>query len=157
MSFLFVGFSLRLRNFYVIRKLALVSYCYSFSSPNFRGKVKVTRSGRQCQSWTSNKPHSPKFKPKNPRAQKNYCRNPDGDEKGPWCYTTDPKKRFEYCDIPKCDDVEIDKEEPFYSDGSSLSDDYEANYGDFDWADLYNAILGMGYRPSYYGYDDSMG
>jgi len=32
---------------------------------------------------------------------KNYCRNVDsGDE--PWCYTTDPKTRWEYCDVPKC-------------------------------------------------------
>ena len=31
----------------------------------------------------------------------NYCRNPDG-ELGPWCYTTDSKKRWEYCGIPKC-------------------------------------------------------
>lgn len=33
----------------------------------------------------------------------NYCRNPDsntGDR--PWCYTTDPNKRWEYCDVPKC-------------------------------------------------------
>jgi len=22
--------------------------------------------------------------------------------RGPWCYTTDPNKRFEFCDIPKC-------------------------------------------------------
>jgi len=26
----------------------------------------------------------------------NYCRNPDN-EKSAWCYTTDPKKRWEYC------------------------------------------------------------
>ena len=27
----------------------------------------------------------------------NYCRNPDG-EASIWCYTTDPAKRWEYCD-----------------------------------------------------------
>ena len=32
----------------------------------------------------------------------NYCRNPDGEPNGPWCYTTDSKKRWEYCGIPKC-------------------------------------------------------
>lgn len=31
-----------------------------------------------------------------------YCRNPDGDVNGPWCYTTDSRKAWEYCDIPKC-------------------------------------------------------
>ena len=29
-------------------------------------------------------------------------RNPDGDS-GPWCYTTDPDKRWEYCDVPVCE------------------------------------------------------
>ena len=31
----------------------------------------------------------------------NYCRNPD-ESAGPWCYTTDSEKRWEYCGIPKC-------------------------------------------------------
>lgn len=35
---------------------------------------------------------------------KNYCRNPDG-ESSPWCYTTNPNQRWEYCSIPSCDDV----------------------------------------------------
>lgn len=35
--------------------------------------------------------------------EENYCRNPDNDEKGPWCYTTDPNTRFDYCNIPECE------------------------------------------------------
>jgi len=35
-----------------------------------------------------------------------YCRNPDGDDRGPWCYITDPaypEVRWEYCNqIPRC-------------------------------------------------------
>lgn len=27
----------------------------------------------------------------------NYCRNPDGESGGIWCYTTDRRKRWEYC------------------------------------------------------------
>ena len=34
----------------------------------------------------------------------NYCRNPDGDRIGPWCYTTDPERRYESCHIPHCKD-----------------------------------------------------
>ena len=29
--------------------------------------------------------------------ESNFCRNPDG-EKTIWCYTIDPKVRWEYCD-----------------------------------------------------------
>ena len=37
---------------------------------------------------------------------KNIFRNPDLDLAGPWCYTTDPEKRWEYCNIKACDDEE---------------------------------------------------
>ena len=32
----------------------------------------------------------------------NYCSNPDNDPKGAWCYTIDKNTRWEYCDIPRC-------------------------------------------------------
>lgn len=31
----------------------------------------------------------------------NYCRNPDDDIR-PWCYTTDPSIRWEYCNLQRC-------------------------------------------------------
>lgn len=34
-------------------------------------------------------------------AAKNYCRNPD-ESKGPWCYTMDPKVRWQYCVVKMC-------------------------------------------------------
>lgn len=33
--------------------------------------------------------------------RRNLCRNPDGD-KAPWCYTTEPGVRWEYCNLEKC-------------------------------------------------------
>lgn len=33
--------------------------------------------------------------------RRNLCRNPDGD-RAPWCYTTDPNVRWEYCNLQKC-------------------------------------------------------
>lgn len=35
--------------------------------------------------------------------EENYCRNPDN-ERSPWCYTTDPETRWEYCGVPVCGD-----------------------------------------------------
>ena len=32
----------------------------------------------------------------------NFCRNPDGWSKGPWCFTTDPYVVAEECEIPIC-------------------------------------------------------
>lgn len=34
--------------------------------------------------------------------RENYCRNPRGEEGGPWCFTTSPETRHEVCDIPLC-------------------------------------------------------
>ena len=62
------------------------------------GTVSTTVSGRTCQNWAENTPHVPRYH----AGHHNYCRNPDNDSKGPWCYTTDQRKRFEYCSIPAC-------------------------------------------------------
>ena len=34
----------------------------------------------------------------------NFCRNPDNDPRGPWCYTMDFYVPQEYCNIPRCQD-----------------------------------------------------
>eukprot|EP00105_Crassostrea_gigas_P030010 XP_011452160.1 PREDICTED: plasminogen-like [Crassostrea gigas] len=64
---------------------------------NYLGSKNVTRSGKTCQRWDSQTPHSHGFQ-NNPE---NYCRNPD-EVYWPWCYTTDPNQRWEYCLIPTC-------------------------------------------------------
>ena len=61
-------------------------------------------------SWSTDTPHNKNPASKNaenfPEADlasaKNYCRNPDGVPGGPWCYTIDKNKRWEYCDVPLC-------------------------------------------------------
>lgn len=61
----------------------------------------VTVSGRNCQRWKDLSPHNHRYTALL-GDQENYCRNPDREPNGPWCYTTDPAKRWDDCDIPKC-------------------------------------------------------
>ncbi|XP_074719076.1 plasminogen-like isoform X2 [Strix uralensis] len=88
------------------------SDCINGNGKDYRGTVAKTGRGRTCQEWSSQKPHSHKyFTPvTHPRAglDKNYCRNPDGDVNGVWCFTTDPEKKWEYCEIPRCSASEHD-------------------------------------------------
>ncbi|CAH2325951.1 prothrombin [Pelobates cultripes] len=79
--------------------------CARGTGKNYMGKISVTRSGLDCQYWSSNYPHKAKFNPfthPNESLQENYCRNPDNNPKGPWCYTKNPTVRQEECVIPVC-------------------------------------------------------
>merc|ERR1711902_478286 len=84
--------------------------CSTVGQADYRGTISETASGRTCQRWDSNEPHSHSRKRANyPNAglEENYCRNPDG-EPASWCYTTDPDKRWDYCDVPVCGCHECD-------------------------------------------------
>ena len=70
---------------------------------DYRGTVSQTRSGKSCQKWTANSPHSHSRTPQNYEnaglGDHNYCRNPDNTGDGTWCYTTDSGTRWEACDV----------------------------------------------------------
>ncbi|XP_078610850.1 uncharacterized protein LOC144881569 [Branchiostoma floridae x Branchiostoma japonicum] len=79
--------------------------CQDGDGASYRGTVSVTETGKICQHWDSQKPHSHDKTPANHPSsglERNYCRNPDG-EPGVWCYTTDPGQRWEYCDVQACE------------------------------------------------------
>jgi hypothetical protein len=69
----------------------------------YRGKQFLTRSGLLCQKWDdqsqTRSERGPKWRPnKGVDGGHNYCRNPDHEGDTIWCYTTNPRKRWEYCD-----------------------------------------------------------
>ena len=68
---------------------------------DYEGNAAKTVSGLECQKWSDQKPH--KHKLYKEVGEHNFCRNPGADHHVVWCYTTDKKKRWEACDVPKCD------------------------------------------------------
>ena len=67
----------------------------------YRGCQNYTISGKACQMWNVQSPHSHSVSPDNyPDAglgNHNYCRNPTNHDGGLWCYTTDQNTRSEEC------------------------------------------------------------
>ena len=78
--------------------------CGDGQQVEYRGLNNKTVSGRVCQRWDSQDPHSHSRTPELNQysgLERNYCRNPDG-ESAAWCYTVDPSKRWELCTVPDC-------------------------------------------------------
>jgi integrin beta 3 len=68
---------------------------YTGIGEDYKGGQTQTRSGHTCQNWRSTTPHSHRYLDV---GDHNFCRNPDSDSGGIWCYTTSEDTRWEYCD-----------------------------------------------------------
>ena len=69
----------------------------------YRGTMSVTVSGKKCQYWQHQRPHSHsmgstdvEFPDGSIAAAANFCRNPNRETRL-WCFTIDPNTRTETC------------------------------------------------------------
>ncbi|KAI9533569.1 hypothetical protein NQZ68_021104 [Dissostichus eleginoides] len=82
--------------------------CYE-SGETYRGTLSITRSGIPCADWShhinSGDSHSTES---HVGLERNYCRNPDRDKHGPWCYTN-PNNRlaWDYCKLKHCESATV--------------------------------------------------
>uniref|UniRef100_A0A3Q2XHC6 Kringle domain-containing protein n=1 Tax=Hippocampus comes TaxID=109280 RepID=A0A3Q2XHC6_HIPCM len=87
--------------------IAIRRQCYEDNGEAYRGTLSITRSGIPCANciyicvFYSGDSHSTLS---HVGLDKNYCRNPDRDKHGPWCYT-DPNTRlaWDYCKLKHCE------------------------------------------------------
>ena len=81
----------------------------SITGWSYTGQQNTTINGYQCQRWDQQSPHPHKvtvdmLPDTSLFDAANYCRSPNLDTTGPWCYTTHSSVLFDYCYIPKCRD-----------------------------------------------------
>lgn len=73
----------------------------------YNGATSVTISGTRCVSWSSLSPVLFRqvwqaYDSRTAMAAGSFCRNPDGDVRGPWCYINAAAEATEYCSVPQC-------------------------------------------------------
>ncbi|KAK3604329.1 hypothetical protein CHS0354_021129 [Potamilus streckersoni] len=77
------------------------------SSRLYTGKQNCTKSGRICMEWKKQDPHTHVYKDRDfsdgtMEKAGNYCRDPNGGNGKPWCYTIDADVVAEDCNVPRC-------------------------------------------------------
>uniref|UniRef100_A0AAV2IXU0 Hepatocyte growth factor n=1 Tax=Knipowitschia caucasica TaxID=637954 RepID=A0AAV2IXU0_KNICA len=98
-------------NFTLFEKKDYIRECVT-GTDNYRGRRSWTKSNITCQAWSDNIINEHTFDPDKYPAhdlRQNFCRNPNNDPGGPWCYTIDPNVRAEECGLPQCSEEECMK------------------------------------------------
>ncbi|XP_075404469.1 prothrombin [Tenrec ecaudatus] len=93
--------------------------CVPDRGQQYEGHLAVTTLGSKCLAWGSSQAKDlSKDQDFNKAVSlvENFCRNPDGDEEGVWCYVAGQPGDFEYCDLNYCDQP-LDEEEEEDGDG----------------------------------------
>uniref|UniRef100_A0A8C5DBM7 receptor protein-tyrosine kinase n=1 Tax=Gouania willdenowi TaxID=441366 RepID=A0A8C5DBM7_GOUWI len=91
--------------FVEIKTDQVTTTCYNGRGRFYQGSDNMTRSGIQCQPWDQQAPHQHRLSvdviPELKNSE-NHCRNPGGISDKPWCYTSNPNIRWEYCAVSQC-------------------------------------------------------
>ncbi|XP_078076531.1 prothrombin [Mustelus asterias] len=108
--------------------------CIPNQGGGYRGTLNVTRTGKHCLAWHSqyHKHNITREKMILENLEENYCRNPDDDEDGVWCYINDPEKNMDYCELNYCDDLadvfEILDEDEIAMAGRTTETDFQTSF-----------------------------
>ncbi|KAK1785038.1 hypothetical protein P4O66_018462, partial [Electrophorus voltai] len=82
--------------------------CYMGNGETYRGKQVKTRSGIPCALWNDHFERGEHVAVTlSDELEGNFCRNPDKDKHGPWCYTNSSLIPWDYCTIKLCEFVYI--------------------------------------------------
>lgn len=71
----------------------------------YKGNLAVTTLGSPCLAWDGVPAKTlSKYEDFDPEVKlvENFCRNPDWDEEGAWCYVAGQTGDFEYCSLNYC-------------------------------------------------------
>lgn len=72
--------------------------CYIGDGSNYHGTVAISQTGQNCQRWKENQLSSDE----SPNVKHNYCRNPGGTKRKPYCYISQASNLWEYCNVENC-------------------------------------------------------
>ena len=154
---------------------------------NYQGKVSTTKSGRTCQRWADKIPHNHNFGTlpenycRNPDGESglfSFCVSIVYGKRvyvgkrftfahdscifsgGVWCYTTDPNKRWEYCQVAHCQAENVQngptpdeiQTAAFFSNDNTCNFDLTAGmrFTDKKWSAQQNGFLFDIYTTSFW-------
>jgi len=88
--------------------------CWEGHSQYYSGKIAISEKGHICKSWADKKDSTFKVQGEEIKIQDgyfpdgslenaaNYCRSPDNDRDGPWCFVDGDGDAWQHCDVPLC-------------------------------------------------------